>query len=72
MTIMLIALTPFQSEYNRKHIKLSTTKWRENEKEKKYSRFWNHYIVYLLFLEVKLSLSYCFSIDWHDAEIEQT
>ena len=44
----------------------------ENEKEDKNSRFWNRYIVYLLLLEVKLSLLYCFLIDWRDAEIEET
>ena len=72
MTVMLMELTPFQHEYDRKHIKLSTTKLRENEKENKNSRFWNCYIIYLLLLEVKLSLLYCFLIDWHDVEIEET
>ena len=60
---MLIEL-PFQRQYDREHVKLSTTKLRENEKENKNSGFWNRYIVYLLLLEAKLLLLYCFSIDW--------
>ena len=36
--IMLIEL-PFQCQYDREHVKLSTTKLRENEKENKNSRF---------------------------------
>ena len=36
--IMLIEL-PFQRQYDRQHVKLSTTKLRENEKENKNSGF---------------------------------
>ena len=39
MAAMLMELTPFQREYDREHVKLSTTKLRGNEKENKNSRF---------------------------------
>ena len=37
--VMLIELTPFQCEYDHEHVKLSTTKLKENEKENKTSGF---------------------------------
>ena len=39
MVVMLMELTPFQCEYDREHVKLSTTKLKENEKENKTSGF---------------------------------
>ena len=37
--VILMELMPFQHEYDHEHIKLLTTKYRENEKENKKSRF---------------------------------
>ena len=53
------------AECNHKYATIQTTKLRESEKENKNSRFWNSYIVYLVFGEAKLPL-HGSSIDWCD------
>ena len=67
MRVMLIELTPFcAGMLDGEHVKLSTTKLRQNKKKNKNSGFWNDNNKYPLHLEGKPSSIYCCPIDWCD------
>ena len=59
---MLMELMPFKREYNREPVKLSITKFKENKKENKNSRFWNRYIVYCIYSIKCRGIYYIFSV----------